>query len=218
MPWLGQDRSRLERFRKGDPSVLEQVYRHYAPELATSLSRGFSFSSGEDRLRFSGIHSPAELEDVVQETFVRSLAEPARQSYDGQRPFGSYLFGVAKNLLIDRFRRKDQEHRYSIDLDNTSDSTSSLPPDIAIEREQVRQVVARFEESLSTDDRQLVSLRYRQGLPRREVCDRTGWTPQQLRTRELKLKERLVEFCGTRGLDRPDLILTAFLLVSRLGN
>ena len=105
---LVEDRALLDGYRRGDPAALERIYRAYAPDLARMLRHGFSFRSGGRMCRFHGVRSSFDLEDRVQEVFTRVFTEQGRLSYDGLTPFAAYLRTVARNLVIDDFRRKER--------------------------------------------------------------------------------------------------------------
>ena len=57
----------------------------------------------------------ADLEDLVQETLI--AVHTRRASYDRSRPFGPWLFAVARYKMIDHFRRS----RADIPLDDLGD-------------------------------------------------------------------------------------------------
>jgi RNA polymerase sigma factor (sigma-70 family) len=81
----------LVRLSTGDKAALEQVYRLSAPRiLATSL-------------RLLGDRSEAE--DVLHDTFVR-LAGSAQQYRRGRGSAIGWLVTIARNLAIDRLRRR----------------------------------------------------------------------------------------------------------------
>src|SRR5260370_32678632 len=107
MSLLIERRELLDRFKRGERRALEEVYRHYAPELAAFLQRGFTFSSGGRPLRFSGYAQPFDLDNALQETFLRAFKESARVGYDGLHPYKSYLFAIARNLVLDEFRNRE---------------------------------------------------------------------------------------------------------------
>src|SRR5688572_23850729 len=92
-------RELLARFRAGERPALEETYRHYAPIVATFLSRGFTFKSGDQTLRFAGYAEPFDLDNALAETFVRAFRESARLGYDGINPYKNYLLTIARNLV-----------------------------------------------------------------------------------------------------------------------
>jgi RNA polymerase sigma factor (sigma-70 family) len=57
----------------------------------------------------------SDVEDLVQETLI--AVHTKRASYDPVRPFGPWLFAVARYKLVDSFRR----HRQHVPLDGLED-------------------------------------------------------------------------------------------------
>lgn len=104
---LVERRELRDRFRAGDRAALGEVYRHYAPELAAFLGRGFVFQSQGRALRFAGYREPFDLDNALAETFLRAFKESARLGYDGLHPFSGYLVGIARNLVLDELRRRE---------------------------------------------------------------------------------------------------------------
>ncbi len=51
----------------------------------------------------------SELEDLIQEVFVRAFSEKGRLAYDGLRDYEPYICTIARNLLIDRARKQGRE-------------------------------------------------------------------------------------------------------------
>src|SRR3954447_20532861 len=101
--WLIEDRERLKRFRAGEATVLAEVYALYSPGIALALSNEMTVTVNGAHYRFRGTVSAFDVDDLLQETFVRAFGEQARLSYDGLRPFRAYLLTIARNLLVDRF-------------------------------------------------------------------------------------------------------------------
>ena len=107
---MGYLRSRpdlLRRFRSGEREALAEVYRAYLPEVTQVLRRGFVVRS--NGLRIPGCTNRQDLADVLQEVFIRTFKREAREAYDGQRDYGAYLATVARNVVIDRYRKGARE-------------------------------------------------------------------------------------------------------------
>jgi RNA polymerase sigma factor (sigma-70 family) len=197
---LRDDPFLLARFRRADPAALAEVYRAYSALMARRLAHGFSFDSEGRRLHFRGFHLAFELDDMLQETFIRAFSDSARSGYDGARPFSTYLLAIAKNLLIDRFRKRGPTQTLSIE-DNeivVADEDQKSPESAAAD-EQLRGIYQRFIATLDDTDRQVVKLRFEEEKTRREICDALGLSPMQLRWREAKIKKGLHDELSTKG-------------------
>ncbi|NJK90066.1 MAG: hypothetical protein HC923_12225 [Myxococcales bacterium] len=94
------------------------MYREHAPRVAAMLRHGFHFQSAGRDCRFHGTRSEFDLEDRLQEVFARVFSERARLAYDGIHPFSAYITTIARNLVIDDFRKRRRR----------SSSTRSRPP------------------------------------------------------------------------------------------
>jgi RNA polymerase sigma-70 factor (ECF subfamily) len=197
---LRDDPFLLARFRRADPAALAEVYRLYSAHIARRLAHGFSFDSDGRRLHFRGFHLAFELDDMLQETFIRAFSDSARSGYDGARPFSTYLLAIAKNLLIDRFRKRGPTQAVSIE-DNELvivDEDQKSPEGSAAD-EQLRAIYQRFLQRLDEVDRQIVHLRFEEEKTRREICGALGISPMQLRWREQKLKKGLHDDLSAQG-------------------
>src|SRR5438552_18914778 len=76
--------------RRRDPELLDRLIEEYQHRLLRYL------------VYLTGRRDLAE--DFFQETWIRVL-ERGRQ-YDGWHEFGTWLFSIARNLVIDHLRRK----------------------------------------------------------------------------------------------------------------
>ena len=89
--WMPDERAEIARgLRRRDPSVLDRLIEQYQHRLFRYLV----YLAGDRALA----------EDLFQETWLRVL-ERGRQ-YDGKSPFETWLFAIARHLLIDSLRRK----------------------------------------------------------------------------------------------------------------
>src|SRR5258708_1157821 len=79
MSLLMEQRELLRRFKEGDRSALEEVYRYYVADVASFLSRGFTFQSLDPRLHFTGYTHPSHLDNTLQQP-LPPPCRPARWS------------------------------------------------------------------------------------------------------------------------------------------
>jgi len=189
MEW---DTRTLQAFRDGDPEAMGRVYRAHAEALARMLR------SMVWRARDQG--GAWEVENTVLETFARAFEPRTRGAYDGVRPYGHFLVGIARNVLLEQTRRRE----VSVGLE-PFEQAGELPDEgegsaRAWEDREVEGLLAHFKTELSEEERQLFELRFgEEGMAQEGAAEQLGLTRIQVRRRELGLKTRLLEFMQARG-------------------
>jgi RNA polymerase sigma-70 factor (ECF subfamily) len=181
MEIFGNDHGLLRRFREGDREALAQVYWACVDRVEGLLRR---------RLATAGNASPSDLEDLVQEVFIRAFAADTRLAYDGLRPFVPYLFTIARNTLVDWWRRRGREVPLALTLD---DAPEEMTADGAGNFDDARTmaVVERFVRALPADLRAVHEARFDRGLSQRDAAAALGMGRQALRTLERRLTDQL---------------------------
>jgi RNA polymerase sigma-70 factor (ECF subfamily) len=154
-------------FQEGDPEAFATLYDRHA-----RLLLNFFFKMCYDR---------ALAEDLTQETFLRLIRHRGR--YRPQATFRTYLFTVARNLLIDRHRsRKAAPRSVSADVRPHEDGATigqlleahdRSAVDRLAEREAGDEVRAALEK-LPEAQRAVFVLAVDQGLKYREIADVLG--------------------------------------------
>jgi|SRR5579871_283673 len=210
---LVENRALLDGFRAGNPAALKSVYLHYQPRVAAFLRAGFSFASGERRLRFRGYQSAFELEIAAHETMARAFLPSARLAYDGLRPFSEYVLAIARNYVLNQLRRNESLVLVggSEELDGPPVESPAMPQ--PIEEREVERLLAAFLDGASPLERDLFRLRFRDERAQEDAARELGLTRIQLRRVEHKLKKRLLEHLKRNGYlaDVPHAILGAGL-------
>ncbi|MGA7770910.1 MAG: sigma-70 family RNA polymerase sigma factor [Candidatus Sulfotelmatobacter sp.] len=116
-------------------------------------------------------------EDLFQETWIRVLERGGQ--YDGRHEFSSWLFTIARNLVIDQMRRKQPASFCSLTDDEDAEvfdipakgSPSAL--DLSIQREQNEQISAGMQH-IEAKYREALVLRFEEGMSMAEIADVTG--------------------------------------------
>lgn len=98
------------------------------------------------------VHNREAAEDLTQEAFLRFLEKP---QYQGKNKDMQYLYTIAGNLCIDRFRKKTAEELPEDIPDNSSGEDEMLTGII------LRQAL----DNLSDEDREIILLRYINDVP-----------------------------------------------------
>lgn len=200
----GWPRQLLEGFRAGERQALATVYEQHAHEVAALLRNGFNFQAAGSARRFAGYSSAFDLQDALHSTFLAAFEPKARMGYDGIRPYGPYLRTIARNLVLKRFREREELFP-SPSPGQPDDPIGELPapgpsPEQQVADKQMDGLVELFLRQLSPADRLLLEVRFVEQIPQREAASRLGLTRQRLRSRETRLRSRFLRFL--RAQDR----------------
>ncbi len=114
--------------------------------------------------------------DLVQETFLRALR--AIRTFRGEAAFQTWLFTIARRLIVDELRRRRREPAAGIasgtgvsasDPDAWADPASPHPGErleVEAERRDVREALRCLPEA----DREMIRMRYQDGLSYEEIA------------------------------------------------
>jgi RNA polymerase sigma-70 factor (ECF subfamily) len=135
---------------------MRALYRTYGSELY-----GFAVSCLGDR---------GQAEELVQEVFTRVWRHA--QSFDPDKAsFRTWLYGIARNAIIDLKRRQSVRPALSAHPETQEDQGAL---DDSFERALLRWQVAAALDRLTPEHRQVIRLAHFQGLTLREISERTG--------------------------------------------
>jgi RNA polymerase sigma-70 factor (ECF subfamily) len=166
MSSAGADQSDVELLRRiagGDVRAVAELYdRHAGMLLALAL-----------RI----VRDRAEAEDVVHDAFVL-VGERAGQYVPERGAVGAWLVTLARNLSIDRTRRRDRRGTIARDVlaHDPEAKAAATPPDPeaqvagAAERERVRRALAK----LPDVQRATLEIAFFEGLTYAEIAEREG--------------------------------------------
>jgi RNA polymerase sigma factor (sigma-70 family) len=215
MALLVEQRELLRRFKAGERRALEEVYRHYAPDVARFLSHGFSFTSRDRFLRFAGYTQPFDLDNALQETFTRAFKESARLGYDGLHPYKNYLLAISRNLVLDEFRNREIAMSPFIDSQAKDEAVQeegspaapgaapsverSGPAETDYLKRELGRLYRSFVEGLDERDRRFFCARFEEQRTQVDAGAQVGWSHMQARTAEKKMRVRFLKFMQTNG-------------------
>jgi RNA polymerase sigma-70 factor (ECF subfamily) len=170
----GDDRSLLERVRRGDTEGAAELFERYAPALLRFTDRLLS-----DR----GL-----AEEVTQEVFVKLISRA--HQYDGRAEVSSWLFAIAANACRDRRRRDRRAPVVPIDALPEPAERGEGVERMLIDRER-REAVRRALAELSEEQREALVLARYHGLPYAEIAEILGITVGAVKTRIFRAVETL---------------------------
>ena len=178
----------LRAFRDGDRTVLRDVYAAYG-EAVHRFCR--------ERLR-----GAADARDLAQEVFITAFKDDTRLRFSGLSSFNGFLLGIAKNLLLHRFRadRVREASAEQMAAEAGGAEPSEPPPvDRRLEEEAVDKLLAAFVAELDERERRFFQEHMVPRPARRETAAKLGMSEDQVRYLEKKLKERAVEYLKRVG-------------------
>ena len=142
---------------RGDQDSAAALFDHLYPRLY--------------RYAFARLSSRQDAEDVASETFAKVLRGLDRFKWRGNG-FEAWVFRIAKNLIIDRYRVGDREVVGDELVDSVLPVQTDGPEAGALADEQ-RDELARMIDRLPEEQREVVLLRFAGELDTREVAATT---------------------------------------------
>lgn len=156
LPWPLRDElhaRRLARAREGDGEAFRALYRDLHPEVSRFVARR--------------VRARADAEDLTARVFV-AFVERLRDYDRGRGSVRGWLLAIARNAIIDHFRRVRPTAGAGEVLDALPCDAAG-PLDGLLEREQLDQLAA-IVRGLDPEARELLALRFADGLRHREVA------------------------------------------------
>jgi RNA polymerase sigma factor (sigma-70 family) len=140
-------------------------------------------------LRLTG--DPQAAQDVVQETFLR-LCQAQRAEVDGHT--GPWLFRVCRQRILDLHRKEQRMPIVETSTVNGHASLAAGPDQQCQTSDEARAALAALA-TLSSDQQEVVRLKFNDGLSYRDISDVTGHTVSNvgvlLHTAIKKIRESL---------------------------
>ena len=157
------------------------------------------------RLVLRMVRDPALAEDIAQETFLKAYR--ALPGYDPRWKLSSWLLKIAHNATIDHLRRQRLDTT-ALDLGPDSETGSPierLADDSVLDAEQQlrgRALARDLQTALSSLDtayRELLLLRFQEGLAYQEIAEVTGLPLGTVKVRLHRGRKRLADLLAARG-------------------
>lgn len=168
-----QDPELLNAWAAGDLQAGDRLFRRHAPAI----------------LRFFRNKVSADLEDLVQQTFLRGLE--ARAGFRGRSSFGGYLLGIACHVLADYYRAKYR--RPELTLSETSIHDLSPSPSLALAEQREHQILFAALRQLPINYQIVVELHFWEGLTSRAIAEVLAIPHGTAQTRIARAKQLLLE-------------------------
>jgi RNA polymerase sigma-70 factor (ECF subfamily) len=173
------DEALMLAYREGGAAAFEELYRRH--------------KGGLFRFVLRSVRERALAEELFQEIWMRVIE--ARERYEPQARFTTWLYTIAHNRLVDHWRKKGLQ---SVSLDDSADDPPGSPgfePERILEAKQGLERFARALEALPVAQREAFLLHEEAGMSVAEIARATGANEEaaksRLRYALAKLKEAL---------------------------
>lgn len=147
MKQIDSDAALMLKVQEGNAEAFEELMHRHLRQLHAYV--------------FRLCQNTSEAEEIVQEAFMRVWSR-ARTWMPKRVKFTTWLFQIARNLCIDRFRKQTARLDSSIDLDLIPDSSTELDKELVLALHQVVQELP---------ERQRTAL---------VLCQIEGWTQSEV--------------------------------------
>lgn len=164
----GDDPGVIDAARRGERHAWEQLYRAVHPRLKAFLARKVGHRGAED---------------AVNETMTRAMAG-IRGYKPGPAGFDGWIFGIARNVAADHYRRGARDRR-QLDVAHRVDGGGPVGWWAVDDHVELQQDHARLRtafEQLAPAEQEILELRVVAGLSAEQVGAVTGRTPGAVRT------------------------------------
>ncbi len=171
-------------FRSGDEDAVREIYRRYGGAV-TTVAR-------------SMVGQPELVEEVVQQTFLKAWRAAA--TFEEGRDLAPWLYSIARRTAIDVLRRERRptmgDHEPETDV-----AVTTISFEQTFEAYEVRSAI----DGLPAEERAVVELSHRIGLPHSEIAERLGVPIGTVKSRSARAHKRLAAALGhlASGADRP---------------
>ncbi len=173
MAFVHSDAELIERTGAGDRSAFEALYERYArPVFGLALRR---------------LGDRGRAEDAVQETFV-SIWRSARTYQRDRGPGAPWVYGVARNAIVDRTRARTEPP-----VDVPDELSMEAGPDDRAEVSWTQWRVHLALEQIPEREREVLALAYWSELSQSEIAETLGIPLGTVKTRTRSALSRLAE-------------------------
>ena len=148
------------------------------------------------------LRGSVEIEDILQETYMRALQAIGNFRYHGPQSFLQWLRSIAEHALLEGAKRQRRDPILQIDREAQA---SDVSPSRDARRAERFARLQRALDELSEDHRQVVYLARIEGLKIREIAARMNRSPSAIGNLLLRaMKQLKTSFGDTESLHLPD--------------
>ncbi len=143
--------------RAGDPAAWDALFRRYQLPIYVYV--------------FELVHEEQASLDIVQETFIQAVRHI--DSLRQEEKFGSWLFGIAHQKCIQRWRKQSREQEALEELETATPDFGEGPDEIVIRQENEEEFM-RLLNQLPVPQRSVLLLHFVEEFTLEEISEITG--------------------------------------------
>lgn len=129
--------------------------------------------------------------DLTQDLFMRLWA--GRSNYDSGRPFRTWMFAIAYNMLKNEYRHRMTVMEYAESIDRTEPVTESDE----LERQERGEMLQKAVQRLPQQQKAVFMLRYEEEMPIAEIAKVCGIPEGTVKSRLFTALTAVREYCKT---------------------
>ena len=162
-------------------------YEKAVHTICSSILRGFS---------------EGEIEEVESDVFFKVWKSRDQIRIDETHSIKSYLYTIARNAALDRYRRK-QPRNISVEeqLENGYEMESEINVEGEVQKKEVNQVLHEVVAELGEPDNQVFLCKYFMQMRNKEIADKLNLTGKKVENILYRGKKRLRELLEERGVN-----------------
>lgn len=189
MTFFSGRREQLDGFRRGERGVLTELFEFYVDDVSALLRQGFRVDARQ--LTVQGISDVEREKELVQEVFLRAFAPRSRQAFNALLPYRPYVLQIARNLLIDEWRKRGLPIADVTTEELEAAPALERPIEDELEDRKLRAATLAWCQSASPEVREFIRLRFESGLSQAEVAAELKVSRRQVRTLEADVQDTL---------------------------
>jgi RNA polymerase sigma-70 factor (ECF subfamily) len=189
----------IDRIQKGDPRAFSVLFAGHRRRLTVLIH----YRLGAE------LRSILEIEDIVQETWLRAFREIGGFNHRGSGSFMRWLGTIAQHVIADQARHRGRQKRQAGELARLRTDTnpngadpadSGTPSRILASKEAVESLLRKLD-ALPPNYREIILLAKMECLPVSEIATQLGRTRERTALLLHRALKRFEQICATESAE-----------------
>lgn len=153
------DASLVRQFQNGSREAFEKLYERYRSSVYSYV--------------YYRVSEVTTAEDITSEVFIKALKRLDRYVYQ-QKPLAPWLFTIARNLIIDHYRKAGRQQQFPLDESMEAGKQNGVAQ--VVEKKMTEAGLMNALPTLTEDQQQVILLKFLEGRSNAEVAAMLGKT------------------------------------------